>query len=331
MRTVRFLGAQLKNLGSPPPPAIGLVAFENILETVRGVPFPMPRAFFHSKGAARLWMTALSPPSKKAWAAADAAVAATAAPTDEDPVSNLASTGYQVGVAPKTAGVKTSESNGCTAKREARSTLLQSLILRGTNGREEGWNAINRARANAAREVVREEADLSRGLPRPKGDFWLLQGCVSWNGRQGGGLPPVCEVILKVHFRLHSGGHCEPPAPGALSNTEKGGKSGTSQKVPPPTPIQLSADVFSAESDMPRVICFRKELQVPCERLANDEVQAVVVDVLVRIQRANRDRCRGNEETVQWGPSTLVAHGNTTTKGETWWLGRTTVALSPVT
>eukprot|EP00752_Nemacystus_decipiens_P002088 g1998.t1 len=61
MKAVRVLGARLLGLSDPPKAPIGRVAFSSILESVRGTPFPMPRAFFRTGVTPRVALTVLPP------------------------------------------------------------------------------------------------------------------------------------------------------------------------------------------------------------------------------------------------------------------------------
>eukprot|EP00903_Cladosiphon_okamuranus_P011658 g10966.t1 len=61
MKAVRVLGARLLGLSDPPKAPIGRVAFSSILESVRGTPFPMPRAFFRTGVTPRVALSVLPP------------------------------------------------------------------------------------------------------------------------------------------------------------------------------------------------------------------------------------------------------------------------------
>ncbi|CAM9550175.1 unnamed protein product, partial [Scytosiphon promiscuus] len=61
MKAVRVLGARLLGLSETPKAAIGRVAFTSILQSVRGTPFPLPRAFFRTGVTPRVALSVLPP------------------------------------------------------------------------------------------------------------------------------------------------------------------------------------------------------------------------------------------------------------------------------
>ncbi|CAM9879088.1 unnamed protein product [Ectocarpus sp. 6 AP-2014] len=61
LKAVRLLGSRLLGLSDPPKASIGRVAFSSILESVRGTPFPIPRAFFRTGVSPRVALSALPP------------------------------------------------------------------------------------------------------------------------------------------------------------------------------------------------------------------------------------------------------------------------------
>ncbi|CAM9623507.1 unnamed protein product [Ectocarpus sp. 4 AP-2014] len=61
LKAVRLLSSRLLGLSDPPKASIGRVAFSSILESVRGTPFPIPRAFFRTGVSPRVALSALPP------------------------------------------------------------------------------------------------------------------------------------------------------------------------------------------------------------------------------------------------------------------------------
>ncbi|CAM9166945.1 unnamed protein product [Discosporangium mesarthrocarpum] len=362
MRTTRLLGGKLLGLGSPPQPVAGRLAFQNILETVRGVPFPVPRAFFSSLPATRVMVTALPPPSPQALALASAAASqdlaggqvggqvggngADGSGSGSGSLSGVSARkerGKFGGIGYWPTQVEGRHVNGSAGRGGVAIAGLgagQDPLLARIHGRAHGgdaveesmkWDTCERAWATIARDL-----GPGHGVLVAEPGEWLLQGCVWWGGGCRGGLPPIVEVILRVQFLPQHDMTAGPKGSTmhAVAMCDKGA-SGRSSPIPTSAVIEVSADVFGAAADAPQAICFRKRLEVPASHLLANDINSLVVDVSVRTRKKSGKRgWEGSPTSSQEGGGEgmlgvpFVGVMRLGVDGEVWWIGRTSVPVT---
>lgn len=194
------------------------VAFTTILDTVRSIPFPIPRAFFRTGGGPRVFVAALPPMPPAAAAAADAE---TAAGQQHDDLAKAQGSNNHLAKRPKRNVGYYGPSCKQRAENAENDRLLRRPVLPLMGPRRDGAAGplpgrgdsvadSRRARGRGAwlpselwwTKVVKHEATgwvagawRVHGYPvSSAGGVWLVQGSVCRGSGAGGALPPVSEV-----------------------------------------------------------------------------------------------------------------------------------------